>query len=232
VMVWRNYGGRNRARDNESEILGRVLAASEAESQSESLAASEAWVEQRIANYQQIEMICGPTPSAFDTDESVIFVLPGVCLLEPRAIRHSSSTWGGPTIRIAKGLSYRLGAGTRQSESSEELREIDQGTLVLTTKRLAFMGALRTSNVTLDDIIAIKMYADGIRVHRERKQRAETYVLGETLQILEGSGKGLCTPMIIAAINFAKTAFETPAEVLAALEQEARIEHQPGTKPA
>jgi hypothetical protein len=53
-----------------------------------------------------------------------------------------------------------------QSESSDELRNIDEGTLVLTTKRLAFLGSLRTSNVKLDDIISVQSFADGVQIHR------------------------------------------------------------------
>jgi hypothetical protein len=93
-----------------------------------------------------------------------------------------------------------------QSESRDELRLIDEGTLVLTTKRLTFMGSLRTTNVSLDDIVTIESYTDGIKVHRERKQRPETYVLGQQLQITQGSGKGLTVFgfMIEKAIQHAK----------------------------
>ncbi len=61
---------------------------------------------------------------------------------------------GGPTIRLARGLSFRLGAsdstGVSESESFDELRQIDQGTLILTTKRLAFLGSLRTNSSSLE----------------------------------------------------------------------------------
>jgi hypothetical protein len=172
-------------------------------------------------NYRQMEMICGPVPLGLDLDELVVFVLPGVDLLESRAIRKSRSYYGGPTIRLAKGLSLRLGAGTSQSESYEELRNIDNGTLVLTTKRLVFMGSLRTSNVMLNDLVGVKPYTDGIQVHRERKERAETYMLNQSLQILEGPGQGLTVsgPMIMGAIQLAKTYHEQP---IAALTSEAR----------
>jgi hypothetical protein len=109
------------------------------------LAASQAWIDHCAKNYLHMEMICGPAPLALDSDEQAVVVLPDVELFEPRAIRRSRSYYGGHSIRLAKGLSLRLGTGMSQSESQEELRNIDQGTLVLTTKRLAFMGSLRTS---------------------------------------------------------------------------------------
>ena len=63
------------------------------------------------------------------------------------------------------------------SESFDELRQIDHGTLILTTKRLAFLGSLRTYSGSLDDLIGVKDVGNGIQVHRERKQKAETYLL-------------------------------------------------------
>ena len=93
---------------------------------------------------------------------------------------------------------------------------------MLTTKRLTFMGALRTSDVKLGDIISLQSYSDGIQIHRERKQKAETYLLGQSLQILEGSGEGLTVNgvMIEAAIGVAKLISETPTEVLAAVAEQ------------
>jgi hypothetical protein len=72
-----------------------------------------------------------------------------------------------------------------------ELRVIDFGALVLTSKRLAFLGSMRTNSVDLCDLISLQPYSDGIAVHRERKQKAETYMLTRPLTIAEGGGRGL-----------------------------------------
>ena len=204
------------------------------------LAASQAWIDECERTYQQMEMICAPVPLGLDSDEQVVFALPGVHLLEARAIRRSRNSYGGPTIRLAKGLSLRLGAGVSQSESQDELRSIDDGTLVLTTKRLAFLGSLRTNNVRLDDIIGIRDYIDGIQVHRERKDRAETYILSQPIRIPGGSGRGLTVfgPMIMAAIQLAKAYDETPEAVAVVRQQTGTpkrqypyVEYQPGMSP-
>jgi hypothetical protein len=170
------------------------------------------------------EMICGSVPAGFDHDERALCVLPGVDLLELRAIRrsirHSRGVSGGPTIRLARGLSFRLGTsgstGASESESFDELRQIDQGTLILTTKRLAFLGSLRTNSSSLDDLIGINDIGNGIEVHRERKQKAETYVLTSPLTI---DGLLITGSMIQLAIEMAKLAQEgalQPAAPLAA----------------
>jgi hypothetical protein len=150
-------------------------------------------------------MICGPIPAGFDHDERVLCVLPAIDLLEPRAVRRSRSNYGGPNIRVMKGLSFRFGAGTNQSESFEELRHIDHGTLVLTTKRLAFLGERRTNSTELGDLIGVHAFADSIKLHSERKQKAEHYQLSQMLEIPTEFGVlTVVGPMIQKAIEMAK----------------------------
>ena len=88
----------------------------------------------------------------------------------------------------------------------DEQRAIDLGTLVLTSKRLAFLGSVRTNSVDLGDLISLEHYTDGIAVHRERKQKTETYVLTRPLTIADGGGRGLPVfgPMMKTAIEIAK----------------------------
>jgi hypothetical protein len=151
----------------------------------------DAWMKECSQKVQVPRMICGPVPQGFDGDEEVFAVFPNVALYEPRAVRYSRGYYGGPTIRIARGLSFRLGASAGRSESVEEEQQLDVGRLVVTTKRLAFIGSMRTNSVDLNDLIAIDLYEDGIRVHREHKQRAETYALTRPLVIADGEGQGL-----------------------------------------
>ena len=136
----------------------------------------DAWLKACADTVQLPRMICGPVPDCFGHDEDVFAVFP-VTLMESRAVRYSRSNYGGPTIRIMKGFSYRFGSSVGQSESVEEMRTLDSGTLVVTTKRLAFVGSIRTNSTDLNDVISVEDYSDGIRVHREHKQKAETYVL-------------------------------------------------------
>jgi hypothetical protein len=135
------------------------------------LAASQAWIDQCTGTCRQMNMICAPVPPGFDSDEEIVFVLPGVHLLESRAVRRSGNDHGGSTTRVANGVSARPGAGVSQSESQDDLRSIDDGTLVLTTRRLAFIGSLRANTISLDDIIGIRDSIHGIQVHRARKDR-------------------------------------------------------------
>jgi len=181
------------------------------------LDATDAWMDDHRDRGELPKMICAAVPTGFDQDEEVLCVLPGIDLMESRAVRHSirrgSSAYGGPTIRVARGLSFRLGGsdsiGQTVSESSDELRQIDTGTLVLTTKRLAFFGSLRTNNSSLDDLIGVKDLGNGIQVHRERKQKAETYLLTSPLIV---DGLVVTGAMIQLAIDMAKQRAQSALE--------------------
>src|SRR5262245_37395524 len=118
----------------------------------------EQWKQFCTDNCELPRMICGPVPGGFDNNEQVLAVFPVIALKEPRAIRYSRSRYAGHSVRVMKGWSVRTGEGGGQSESVEELREIDVGTLVLTSKRLAFIGMVRTNSCGLDDLIAIETY--------------------------------------------------------------------------
>lgn len=114
-------------------------------------------------------------PIILKKGEEACVALGGITLREARAVRQTRGAYGGPTIRVAKGVSFRMGSVAARSESHDELRNIDQGNLVLTNKRLIFIGSKRTTNIDLKKIIAIEAYKDGIASQRENKQKTEYF---------------------------------------------------------
>ncbi len=116
-----------------------------------------------------------PSPVILKKNENISLVLYNINLQEPRAVRQTHAAYGGPSIRVAKGVSFRLGGASARSESHEEIRVIDQGSLILTNKRLIFIGSKRTTNIDLRKILAIKAYKDGIESQRENKQKTEYF---------------------------------------------------------
>ena len=115
------------------------------------------------------------SPIILKKNESLSIVMQNITLQEPRAVRQTHAAYGGPTIRVAKGVSFRLGGASARSESHEEIRDIDWGSLILTSKRLIFIGSKRTTNIDLRKIMAIEAYTDGIESQRENKQKTEYF---------------------------------------------------------
>jgi hypothetical protein len=66
--------------------------------------------------------------------------------------------------------------GGFQAQSHEELKDIDQGTLVLTTKRLAFAGSKRSLVTDLPKLVSVDAYGDGFAVRQAGKEKTEFYL--------------------------------------------------------
>ena len=107
--------------------------------------------------------------------ERAVAVIPGVTLKEPRSVRKTYGGGGGPSFRIAKGVYFRTGGFAARSESHEEIKVIDSGTLTLTNRRMVFTGGKRTVNFPLRKIVGMEPYRDGIAINRDGKQRTEYY---------------------------------------------------------
>ena len=119
---------------------------------------------------ENIRMDC-QYPVLLKKKEVGVLFLQGVSFIEPRAVRRGG--YGGPSFRVTKGMSFRLGAF--QAESQEELREIDRGSIVLTTKRLLFAGAKRNVNIDLKKIVDIEYYQDGTALRRSGIERVQYF---------------------------------------------------------
>ena len=123
----------------------------------------EYWLTQLKIGNVPISIQQEESPIILKNKEKLYVALSNISLSEPRAVR--TGGYGGPSVRLAKGLSFRLGGF--KAESHEELRNIDQGTFTLTDKRIVFSGNKKTINVGLNKVISINPYSDGISITRE-----------------------------------------------------------------
>jgi hypothetical protein len=91
-----------------------------------------------------------------------------------KAVRYSGP---GGRVRIMKGLSWRFGYVNVSRVTSEELRQIDSGTLYITSKRLLFDGQSKNVSVAFKKIIHFTLYKDGIQI--EKDSGRDPYFLGD-----------------------------------------------------
>lgn len=115
--------------------------------------------------------------------EEAVLVLQNITFKEPRAVRTSVGGYAGPTIRIAKGISFKLGGGSSRSVSHDEIKSIDKGTLTITNKRLIFTGSMKTLNYNLSKILSITDFEDGIAIQRDNKQKKEYFTGSDETEI-------------------------------------------------
>jgi hypothetical protein len=96
----------------------------------------------------------------------------GSTLFESRAYR----VYGGGGTRIGR---VYVGAGV--SESHQRVKEIDRGTLTLTTKRLIFDGTHENRNVQLSQVLSASPWSDAIEISTARRAKSQVYTVANPL---------------------------------------------------
>ena len=125
------------------------------------------------------------TPLILLAGESALLNEPSK-LLEARATR----LYAGGGTRV-----QGIYVGGGQSASSQTLKEVDSGTLTLTTKRLVFTGSMESRVVQFKDIVAVQAMGDAIELSVGNKAKRQIYLVrnpiiwGALLRTYSNTGK-------------------------------------------
>lgn len=90
--------------------------------------------------------------------------------------------YAGPvgSIRIAKGLRFRVGSIAPRRVTKEELTRIDQGTLYITSKRVIFDGSRKNTTIRYASLLAVQRYADGLGLEKSSGRSPTLVLSGDT----------------------------------------------------
>jgi hypothetical protein len=144
-----------------------------------------------------VNFVLGECPLMTKDNERVVAVLPQTELLEPKTIRirrgkrnHSSFGYG---------RHYRSSWGSSEYTSEfvphDELRRADLGTFIVTDRRVAFMGPLKTVMIDLGNVVGIDRHPNGIALHCEKEKSVESFNIAQDLKLAYfEAGKQLAVP--------------------------------------
>jgi hypothetical protein len=79
-------------------------------------------------------------------------------------INYSGTT---ASIKIMKGVRYRVGSIKPQRITSEQWKQIDYGKMYLTNKRIILIGQSKNSNIKLQKVLSFTPYSDGIEISKD-----------------------------------------------------------------
>lgn len=100
---------------------------------------------------------------AFRKGELAHWSEPG-SLIEEKTIKHRyGGSSSGISIRIAKGVTYRIGGHRGNIVTESKMVPVSTGELVLTNQRLIFRGIQKSISVTWDKVLDTQLYSDGVR---------------------------------------------------------------------
>jgi hypothetical protein len=96
-------------------------------------------------------------------------------LIEERRKSHYVGGTQGVSVRIAKGLSYRVG-GFKGERVTEDYNEItDTGMLYITNKRIVFAGKKKNISYTLTSIASINRFTNAIQFKKENEAKPKYF---------------------------------------------------------
>lgn len=118
-----------------------------------------------------------PLPINLQKGESVIWAFSDTEYLEDQIKREIVGRSHGVSLRIMKGVYYRVGAFKGRPVTKQERVSLGLGTLFVTTKHLYFAGSQKSFRVPYSKIVAFEHYSDGIGITRDAASaKPQTFV--------------------------------------------------------
>jgi hypothetical protein len=113
-------------------------------------------------------------------NERVIWAFPNTRYLEDKTRREMRGTSHGVSIRVMKGIYYRVGASEGRAVEFTERQLVDTGELVITNKHLIFAGPAKSVRVPHSKIVAVQPYEDGFGIMRDAQNaKAQVFITGD-----------------------------------------------------
>jgi hypothetical protein len=159
------------------EIARRLLALKEGLSlPSEDLRRTDAW--ERLVKSGVIRDLLNGTipkrmsvevklPFNFQKGEEVVWVFKGADYLEEKTFRQYVGRSRGLSVRIVKGVYYRVGEFKGAPIDRTERVHVDTGLLAATNKHVYFAGTKKAFRIPYAKIVAFEPFSDGLGVVRD-----------------------------------------------------------------
>ena len=108
----------------------------------------------------------GTVPFKLQKNEVVLWITNGVKY--EQLIRKRSTVGGhsGVSVRLAKGLYWRVGGFKAKPVEKQELKHLDTGNVILTNKHIMFDGTTKNFRIRLSSLALIEPYSDGLQLQK------------------------------------------------------------------
>ena len=131
-------------------------------------------------NIRQRVRIEGTLPFNFQKGETLVWVFQNVPYYESRTQTTHSGSYGGVSLRVAKGVYYHLGGFQSNPVVTTATVLVDRGILGITNKHIYFAGKAKSFRIRYDKIVSFTPYTDGIGVQRDAlSAKPQIFVTGD-----------------------------------------------------
>lgn len=112
--------------------------------------------------------------------DEVVYLFDSVGYLEERTHRSYVGESHGVSVRVMKGVYYRVGAFKGTPISTTQMEYVDSGLLLATTENLYFQGQRKSFRIPYPKIVSFTHYSDGIGLHRDAASaKPQIFVTGD-----------------------------------------------------
>ena len=91
----------------------------------------------------------------------------------------------GLSIPLGHGFRYRVSSFRGHPVQSEYLAHLDTGKLIVTNKRLVFLGTKREVSTPIAKLLQIEPYSDALGIAREGKETKEIYLVPNPAYVVQ-----------------------------------------------
>lgn len=131
-------------------------------------------LEGKIPNRVKIE---GVLPFNFLKSETPIWIFNDVKYYQLKTYRHYVGGSDGVSIRVMKGVYYRVGGFRGYPIEETKLTKVDEGILCITDKHIYFGGRVKSFRISYDKIVSFTPYSDGIGIQRDSANAEPEYFI-------------------------------------------------------
>jgi hypothetical protein len=110
--------------------------------------------------------------------EQLLWVEPKVTLREPKVSRTYMGASAGVSIRLARGVYYRVGQFKGHPIDRTQIVEIASGTLALTNQQLYFLSPIRGFKISYRKLVSVTPFEDGVGLLRDSVVAKPQYLQG------------------------------------------------------
>jgi len=110
----------------------------------------------------------GTLPFNSQKGEILLWIFPTCRYAAEKAHRSYVGGSSGVSVRIMRGVYYRVGAFKGHPVETTSLDEVDTGILAITQKNLYFAGPHATFRIAIAKIVSLVPYSDGFTLFRDR----------------------------------------------------------------
>lgn len=124
--------------------------------------------------------VSGDIPFNLQKSEDLVWVDQDTGYFEERSQTSYTGGYSGASVRVAKGLYYRVGGFRGRPVVTSQMTHVDDGILGVTQKHIYFAGSTNAFRVRYDKIVAFTPYSDGIGLQRDAaRARPQVFVTGD-----------------------------------------------------